>query len=206
MLLAVLPAACTPQKKSTLTYPAAVVAAHCEPQYRTALWYVYTKGLDSAVFKHYVYTNGLASAVSRKKAQVDSIQALQRQLLGVERHLQQIEQRGGSIRFKFGLDFKTAAQLALVYKLCGYSCGYNPRSSLSPVAAVWVNERDGLIDSVLDYNNIIQSASPLPRFPGKRAMPWNQDQPCKAAFLQQNKAWLNAELRALCQEKNLVAR
>jgi hypothetical protein len=206
VLLGILPAACTPQKESTLTYPAAVVAAHYEQQYRTALWYVYTKGLDSKVFKKYVYANGQYSTVFRQKAQVDSIQALQRQLLGLERHLKQIDKRGGSVRFTFDSDFKTPAQRAFMYKLCGYSCGYNPRNSLSPVAAVWVNEHDGLIDSVLDYNNIIRTAGLPSSLPTKRAMPWNQDQPCKAAFLQQNQAWLNTDLRQLCQAKHLLVR
>jgi hypothetical protein len=192
MMLGLLMVACTTKKESTLTYPAAVVAAHQEQYYRTALWCVYTKGLDSTVF--------------RKKAQVDSIQALQRQLLTIKRHLEKVDQRGTCIRFTFGLDFKTPTQLALMNKLCGYSCGYNPHNRLSPVAAVWVNKQDGLIDSVLNYNNIQSSAGPPPRFPGKREMPWNRDQPCKAAFLQQNKAWLNADLLQLCQDKNIVPR
>jgi hypothetical protein len=51
MILGLLTVACTPKKESTLLYPAAVVAAHQEPYYRTALWCVYTKGLDSAVFR-----------------------------------------------------------------------------------------------------------------------------------------------------------
>ena len=205
-MLGVLTGACAAKKESTLNYPAAVIAAHQEQHYRTALWYVYTKGLDSAVFRNYVYTKGRYSAVFKKKAQVDSIQALQRQLLGVERHLEQIDKRGGTIRFTFGSDFKTPAQQTFMYKLCGYSCGYNPRNSLSPVAAVWVNEQDGLIDSVLDYNNILYSAGSPTRSAGRRAMPWNRDQPCKAAFLQQNKAWLNANLLQLCQTKNIVSR
>jgi hypothetical protein len=192
VLLGVLTLACTAKKESTLPYPAVVVAAHHEQLYRTALWCVYTKDLDSAVF--------------RKKAQVDSIQALQRQLLAIKRHLEQVDQRGSCIRFTFGSNFKTPTQLALMNKLCGYSCGYNPHNRLSPVAAVWVNEKDGLIDSVLDYNNITHSTGPPPRFPGKQYMPWNRDQPCKAAFLQQNKAWLNADLLQLCQDKNIVSR
>jgi hypothetical protein len=192
MILGLLTVACTPKKESTLLYPAAVVAAHQEPYYRTALWCVYTKDLDSTVF--------------RKKGQVDSIQALQRQLLAVTRHLEQLDERNGCIRFEFGLDFKSPAEQALMYKLCGYSCGYNPHNRLSPVAAVWVNKQDGLIDSVLDYNNIQSSTGPPPRFPGKREMPWNRDQPCKAAFLQQNEVWLNADLRQLCQDKNIISR
>ncbi len=86
--------------------------------------------------------------------------------------------------------------------LCGYKCGVNSHNSLSPVAAVWVNEQDGLIDSVLDYNNILYSAGPS----GKRAMSWNGDQPCKAALLTQNKAWLNACLLQLYHAKNIVSR
>ena len=38
LLLGLLAVACTPNKESTLTYPAAVVAAHQEQYYRTALW------------------------------------------------------------------------------------------------------------------------------------------------------------------------
>lgn len=192
VLLGGITLACTPEKESTLPYPAIVVATHHEQLYRTVLWCVYTKDLDSAVF--------------REKAQVDSIQTLQRQLLAIKRHLEQVDQRGPCIRFTFGADFKTSTQLALMDKLCGYSCGYNPHNKLSPVAAVWVNEKDGLIDSVKDYNNIIHSAGPPPRFPSKRHMPWNRDQPCKAAFLQQNRAWLNADLLQLCQDKNIVPR
>ena len=191
-MLGVLSIACTTNRESNLPYPAAVVAAHQEQHYRTALWCVYTKGLDSAVF--------------RKESHRDSIQALQRQLLAVKRHLEHIEKRGGSIRFKFGLDFKSPAERALMAKLCGFSCGINARNRLSPVSAVWVNGQDGLIDSVLDYNNLLHYAGPSPRFPGKREMPWNKDQPCKAAFLQQHKAWLNADLLRLCQDKNIVSR
>lgn len=192
MMLGLLTVACTTKKESTLTYPAAVIAAHQEQYYRTALWCVYTKDLDSAVF--------------RKKWQVDSIQALQRQLLAVKRHLEQLEERNGHIRFEFGFDFKSPAERALLAKLCSNSWGYNPHNRLFPVAAVWVNKQDGLIDSVLNYNNIRSSAGPPPRFPGKREMPWNRDQPCKAAFLQQNKAWLNTDLLQLCQDKNIVSR
>ena len=192
LLLGLLAVACTPNKESTLTYPAAVVAAHHEQHYRTALWCVYTKNLDSAVF--------------RKSPQLDSIQTLQRHLLAIKCHLERIDERGESIRFKFNLDFKSPVERVLLAKLCGYSCGYNPHNKLSPVAAVWVNKQDGLIDSVLDYNNIVHSAGPPPRFPGKREMPWNRDQPCKAAFLRQNKAWLNADLLALCRDKSIISR
>jgi hypothetical protein len=146
VLLGVLMGGCTTKTASTLLYPPAVVAAHQEPHYRTALWCVYTSRLDSSAF--------------RKKAQTDSIQALQRELLTVKRHLKHIEKRGSSIRFEFGFDFKDPTEIALMEKLCGYSCGINAHNQLSPTAAVWVNEKDGLIDSVLNYNNLLFSAGP----------------------------------------------
>ena len=204
-MLGALTVTCTTKKESKLTYPVAVVAAHQEQHYRTALWCVYTSRLDGIGFNE-----------NSEKARVDSIQALQRQLLTVKRHLKQVEKRGGSLRFEFDFsDFKTPVERALMSKLCGYSCGINPYNRLSPVAAVWVNEKDGLIDSVLNFNNLLYYAGSYTEWVNgqrivinldKRKMSWNRDEPYKTTFLQQNKAWLNTDLLQLCRDKNIVAR
>lgn len=199
LTLAILITACTTKKESTLTYPAVVVAAHQQAHYRTALWCVYTSHLNSSVLE--------------QNASSDSIRARCRQLLAAQRHFRLLESKGACTCFRFALDFTSPAQRSLLKRLM-YDSDSRQLNKLSPIAAVWVNNQSGIIDSVLTYEGIRYWAGPIKKqVNGKwvtvapadsRKLPYNLDEPCKVAFLQQHQEQLNTELRQLCQEKGIV--
>jgi hypothetical protein len=202
LTLATFCTACTTKQAPTLTFPAAVVAAQQQQHYRTALWCIYTSHLNSEYLER------------RNSPDSDSIRAMFRQLLTVPRHLKQLEKRGPSTCFQFELDFTKPAQASLVERLCGYGHG-RYFLGLAPLSAIWVNNQSGLIDSVKDYLGIRRSAGPaMKQVQGKwvvigpadsRNLPYNLNEPCKVAFLQQHQDQLNPELRQLCREKDIVS-
>ena len=152
-----------------------VVEAHEQAHYKTALWCVYTSYLDSGTF--------------RKKPLHDSLWVTLQKLIAFPRTIQSISKGPQETLFRFNWDFHGRASERLFNNVYLYAPTY---WHLSPVVAVWVNNKDGLIDSVTNGNNITAWPGPqmeLVQGRWKKSGPvdrkkfsYNLDQPCKTAF------------------------
>lgn len=191
--------ACTPQPNTAFVYPQAVVAAHEQARYKTALWCTYTSLLDSSVFK--------------KDPLNDSLAATLRGWLAIRRKLRSIEKDSQTTCFRFDLGRPSSTVMRLYNNAHRYA-GRTGRG-LPVTVGVWVNRKDGLIDSVLDCDNIKRYAGPRMTLvagkwkrtgpPDRRMFSYNVDPPCKAVFLQANSQHLHWDLRLLCLEKGIIA-
>ncbi|MFD2718127.1 hypothetical protein ACFST9_05335 [Hymenobacter monticola] len=190
-------AACTEHRNPAFVYPPSVVAAHEQAHYKTALWCTYTSLLDSSVFK--------------KEPLNDSLAATLRGWLAVRRKLESIKQDSLTTCFRF----KLAGPSSTILRFYNNSYRYgNTAFGLPVTIAVWVNRKDGLIDSVLDcYNRRRSAGFPVSFTEGRwqrtgpidrKLFSYNVDQPCKAAFLQANSEKLRWDVRLLCIEKGIL--
>jgi hypothetical protein len=177
-------------------YPAAVVQASEQQHYKPALWCLYTIVLDNPVLR---------------KPQSDSAQRTLENLVSLKQRLVKLERGVGTTCFHFEPVDQPGLSVTRVWDNC---MRYGPPpSGFQPLVSVWVNQRDGLIDSVLNLNNI--------RYPGEirvlekghwvimdrhksRLLEFHTDSPFKRTFLQTHKARLAPDLRQLCHEKGLL--
>jgi hypothetical protein len=192
-------AACVPDKEPAFAYPKAVIDAHEQAHYKTALWCAYTSLLDSSAFS--------------KAPLNDSLKSTLQGWLTIRRKLTHLEKGSQTTYFRFGLDGPISTVLRLYDN--GYRYGGRTARGLPLTVGVWVNKKDGLIDSVLDCDNLRMSPGPTISLiagrwkptgrPDRKAFSYNVDQPCKAAFLQASSKQLSAELRELCLEKHIIS-
>ena len=189
-------AACSQQREAAFPYPRMVVDVQEQAHYKTALWCAYTGRLDSSVF--------------RPKPLHDSLRTVLQKLISYPRTLKSVDKGSLETMFRFNWDFRGPA----AERLFNNCYKYAPASfHFSPVMAVWVNNKDGLIDSVLSGDNLTRSPGPrMSRVNGKwqvtgppdrDGFSFNTDPPCKEAFLRANRKLLSGDLLRLCQERNV---
>lgn len=185
---------CAEKTASSFPYPPSVVTAREQLHYKTALWCVYTSYLDSAVFW---------------RPPSDSVWRTLQGLVALPQRLKALDRGPGTTAFRF--EVRSPA----LGRLWGNCRKYGPPPfGFKPLVAVWVNEHDGRVDSVLDIHNVRASPGPvLVRKKGRVTWVWqadarirlfNADQPFKAAFLRANRNSLPYDLRLLCQEKGII--
>ena len=155
-----------------------------------------------------MYTSYLDSAVFRRPPS-DSVWRTLQGLVALPQRLKALERGPGTTCFRF--EVRSPATVRLWGNCLKY--GTLP-FGFKPLVAVWVNQRDGRVDSVLDIHNICSSPGPLlVRKNGRLTQVWqadarmrlfNTDQPFKAAFLRANRHRLPNDLRLLCQEKGII--
>ncbi|GAB3573397.1 hypothetical protein [Hymenobacter daeguensis] len=189
-------AACAQQQEKAFPYPKMVVDAHEQAHYKTALWCAYTSYLDSSVCK--------------RQPLHDSLRAALQQLVSYHRTLLRVNKGPEETEFHFNWNFHGRAAEGLFNNCRKYAPN---ASQFSPVVAVWVNNKDGLIDSVLDGNNVRYSPGPaisqvdgkwhITGPPDRNNFSYNIDQPCKAAFLRANRNRLSGDLLLLCKERKI---
>ncbi|WBA44177.1 hypothetical protein [Hymenobacter canadensis] len=189
-------AGCT-EHTPPISYPPAVVQAGEAQRYQTALWSVSTSFLDSTVFW---------------QPPGDSVWRTLEGLVSLEQRLVAFERGAGSTRFEFELVERPGGSRL---RLWGNCMRYGPPGrGFQPLVAVWVNQRDGLIDSVLTIHNV--------RFTGvgrkvnekgdwvpmnrreARLLQFHTDSPFKRAFLRAHHAKLPLSLQRLCYEKGIL--
>ena len=189
-------AACSQPKEEPFPYPKMVVDAHEQAHYKTALWGSYTGNLDCSTFK--------------KQPLSDSLMATLQGWLAVRRKLKSLQQGTQNTCFRFELVGPYPTILRLLNNAYRYS--RNP-SGLSPVVAIWVSNQDGLIDSVLTYDNMSVSPGPgISQIKGKwtvtgdadrNTFSFNVNQPGKAVLLQSSRNRMNKDLVWLCKERKV---
>lgn len=177
-------------------YPAVVVQASEQQHYKTALWSVYTSVLDNPVLR---------------KPSSDSVQRTLEGLVSLNQRLVKLERGVGTTCFRFEPVDQPGLSVRRLWDNC---MRYGPRpSGFQPLVAVWVNQRDGLIDSVLNFNGIRFSNRVKVLEKGRwvskegyksRLLLYHTDSPFKRAFLQTHKARLAPDLRQLCHEKGIL--
>lgn len=178
-------------------YPPAVMQVGEQQRYKTALWSVSTSFLDSTMFW---------------QPPGDSVWRTLEGLVSLEQRLVKLERGAGTTCFRFAPVDRPGLPLWRLWNNC---LRYGPPAhGLRPLVAVWVNQHDGRVDSVLDIHNIRSSPGPvLVRENGRVTRVWqadarirlfNTDQPFKAAFLRANRNRLPYDLRLLCQEKGII--
>jgi hypothetical protein len=131
--------------------------------------------------------------------------------VGLEQRLVKLEAGAGTTCFRFHPVDRPGQP---VLRLWENSLRYGPPPfGFQLVEAVWVNQRDGLIDSVLTIHNQILSPGPIivrneagmtRQWPtdGRKRL-FHTDQPFKAAFLRANRHRLPQDLQRLCQNKGI---
>lgn len=186
---------CTQHQADGFPYPASVVAAQEQRAYKNALWTVYTCYLDSSVFW---------------QPPGDSAWRTLRGLVGLPQRLVSLDKGTGSIAFHFQVPQNAATQ-----RLGNNSYRYGPPPfGYQLLVTVWVNRRDGLVDSVLSIHNVCSSLAPRPMQtasgrarggqPSTRSSLFAADQPFKSAFLKANYYRLPKDLQLLCREKGIT--
>jgi hypothetical protein len=164
-----------------------------QQRYKTALWCVYTCYLDTAVFWHPAN---------------DSLWPTLQGLVALPQRLKSVERDSSSTGFRF----EVVASYPTKVRLWENSAQYH-RPPL--VEAVWINRRDGLIDSVWAINNTAFSTRRSERqATGRQAsfeeqtarrsrFYFNREQPFKALFLKANYQRLPKDLQLLCRERGI---
>lgn len=179
--------ACQKKPPVEFHYPSKVVQLHLHRSYRTALWVAYVWPLQCHLFPQ-----------RQQKASADSVLNTFRQFLGTKSTLRDVTAYPHGVCFRFQHESKSIDQ-ANAYDIV-------------PVSAVYINTQDGGVDSLLDYRNRMfypRRSMERPAGKGHFPEPMNRrplltEEPCRDAFLTQNRKWLHPELRTLCQEKTFV--
>jgi hypothetical protein len=173
-----------------------VVQAGAQEAYKTALWSVSTSFLDSTVFW---------------QPPGDSVWSTLEGLVSLEQRLVKLERGAGTTCFRFQTVERPGLSLLRLWDNCRR---YGPPpNGFQPLVAVWVNQRDGLIDSVLNLNNIQYTGEvrnlekglwvPVERRKA-RLLLFHTDSPFKRAFLRAHRAHLAPDLQQLCYEKGVL--
>ncbi|HEX8327140.1 MAG TPA: hypothetical protein VF629_06350 [Hymenobacter sp.] len=187
---------CTEQP-SPIAYPPAVVQAGEQQRYKTALWSVSTSFLDSTVFW---------------QPPGDSVWRTLEGLVSLEQRLVKLERGTGTTSFRFQPVEQPGMPLWRLWNNC-FRYG-PPNGGFRPLVEVWVNQRDGLIDSTLAINNIISTGfgrklnekgdwMPMNRREA-RLLQFHTDSPFKRAFLRAHYAELPSNLQRLCHENGIL--
>jgi hypothetical protein len=177
-------------------YPAMVVQAGEQQRYKTALWSVSTSFLDSTVFR---------------QPSSDSVWRTLQGLVSLKQRLVKLERKGTTTCFQFEPVDQPGLSVLRLWDNCRR---YGPPpSGFQPLVAVWVNQHDGLIDSVLTLTNLLYPGE-LQTLQNGRWMPMDRhksrlllfhtDSPFKRAFLRAHQARLPPDLRQLCHEKGIL--
>jgi hypothetical protein len=176
-------------------YPAAVQAGE-QQHYKTALWSVSTSFLDSAVFR---------------QPPSDSLWRTLEGLVSLKQRLVTVERGAGTTCFRFEPVDRPGLSVVQIWGNC---LRYGPPPmGIQPLVTVWVNQRDGLIDSVLNLNNVFSTGDqiqlekgrwvPVERHQSRRRL-FHTDSPFKRAFLRAHQARLAPDLQRLCREKGIL--
>ena len=191
-------AACSESTDRAIAYPPLVKTAADRQLYKTALWWTYTAYLDSAAL--------------RRSSNPDSLSSTFRGLLRAPRRLRSMSQRGRTTCFRFELHNGDGRSRETLVRLWDNCFKYAPATGLNVPVGVWVDRTDGLVDTVLTYNNILRD----PALPGAEEATFNKgrtvgqrryfgplDASYKVAFLRANQHHLPQELKQLCLEKGI---
>jgi hypothetical protein len=177
-------------------YPPAVVQAGEQQRYKTALWSVSTSFLDSTVFW---------------QPPSDSVWRTLEGLVSLEQRLVKLERGAGTTCFRFHPVDRPGLSVLRLWENC-FRYG-PPGRGFQPLVAVWVNQRDGLIDSVLTIHNIRYSGALFNIVQGRMALMeqrkarlqlFHTNSPFKRAFLRAHQARLAPDLQRLCHEKGIL--
>jgi hypothetical protein len=133
-------------------------------------------------------------------------------LVSLEQCLVSFERGAGTTRFAFHPVERPGVSLLRLWENC-FRYG-PPNGGFQPLVAVWVNQRDGLIDSVLSINNLRRTGNgrkvnekgdwvPMDRREA-RLLQFHTDSPFKRAFLRTHRTELPPNLQRLCYEKGIL--